>query len=263
MKPDKIVLKEGLKKSQFLTELYGIHFTIIEGSTTNQKPLNELAEIIQIDISELQDILRKYSLLDENNEISKEECLYESYLPLATSETGEMAYAFTVLSKVFVLKEGKYLQKEFKASDYEPEATYGNVAFITELVKLSKRNEVTLKVVGEINENSLVLIDQSGVSRAQKAQISEKVRELGHGKAILLFVYDPQNSATVLDINENSLVLLGMSSINRKTKERLKETADKNNWLEFIYVNDPKNDAIILSEKQMNKKGWYKKPKEE
>lgn len=262
MKPDKIVLKEGLRKSQLISELYGIHYTIIEGSTSNQRPLNELAEIIQIDISELQCILKNYSLLDENNEISVEECLCESSISLAARETGEMTYAFTVLSKVFVLKKGKYLQEKFIESDFEPASIYGNVTFITELVKLSKRNEIILNVIGEIKTNSLVLIEQSGISRMQKEQIKEMVRELGLGKAILMFVNDPQKDAAVLDINENSLVLLGRSSIDRATKAKLKESSEKRNWPEFIYVNDPRNEAIIFDEKEMNEKGWYKKSTE-
>lgn len=85
------------------------------------------------------------------------------------------------------------------------------------------------------------------------------VGELGVGKAIFLFVYDPQKDAAVLDINENSLVLISRCSVNREQKAKLKETAEKRNWPEFVFVDNPKDDAIILDEKQMNENGWYRK----
>lgn len=135
MKPDKIVFKKELDESHILCELHGIEFTEIEGSTNNKKPLDELAKIISIDFSELQSILREYNLLDENNEISKEECLLETHLPLATSEGDKIRYSSVVMAKVYVTKKGELPQGKFKAEDYEPPKIYGNEQFIVDLVK--------------------------------------------------------------------------------------------------------------------------------
>lgn len=124
-------------------------------------------------------------------------------------------------------------------------------------------NEIKLKVIGEIKENSLVLIEKSGISRMQKQKIGERVRKLGFERIILMFVDDPQKDAAVLDIGKNSLVLISKCSINREQRDSLKETTEKMNWPEFIFTDDPKKDAIILDEKEMNEKGWYRKPKED
>lgn len=147
MKPDKIVFKKELEEFNILCELYGIEFIDIEGSVLPKKPLSELARIINLKLPELQNILRKYSLLDDDNKISEEECLLETFLPLATSVGDSIRYSCVVLSNVFVLKEGKKIQGDFKSEDYEPEEIYGNTEFIIDLVKQSKLESFMAKCI--------------------------------------------------------------------------------------------------------------------
>lgn len=121
-------------------------------------------------------------------------------------------------------------------------------------------SEITLNVIGEMKENSLVLIEKGRLDRAQRKKLRDIVNERCRGKAIFMLVDDPRNDVVVFgEIKENSIVLINRASINRKQRLELKETIDKRNWSKIVFVDDPKNDAIILDEKQMNENGWYRK----
>ena len=146
MKPEKIVYKKELEESATLCELYGIEFSAIEGSTNDKKTLDEISKMISIDISELQRILREYNLLDEDNEISKEECPIESCLPLSVAVGTSIPYPSIVLAKIYVPKKSGFPKGKFKESDYKPPEIYGNTEFITKLVKKSEYN----KFIGSI-----------------------------------------------------------------------------------------------------------------
>lgn len=144
--PEKIVFKKELEEFNNLCELYGIEFSAIEGGVSDKKTLDEIAKMISIDISGLQSILREYSLLDEDNEISKEECVCESFLEGADCEGLKINYSCVVLSKVYVAKKDDFQKGKFKESDFQIPEIYGNVQFITELVKKSEYN----KFIGSI-----------------------------------------------------------------------------------------------------------------
>lgn len=132
MKPDKMVIKDDQNDSEYwIATLYGIDFKLREGSVEGKMPLKEISDKNNFTFEEMKDILKKYNLLGEDENISDKRCTVRSYLPERTEDYSEINYPFFVLSNVLTPKKGTAL----KDNDFEPSCIWGHEQFIVDLVK--------------------------------------------------------------------------------------------------------------------------------
>ena len=131
--PDMVSFKREDKDSNWLQlELYGIKFDLNEVSTIGFLLLDEIAEKLSITRDELNGKLRERSLLDEDNNISEEECRFDG---CGESNDGTMQYASFVLLNLYSFPENSPDDlSKVKKEDLIYEGIKGHEQFITDLL---------------------------------------------------------------------------------------------------------------------------------
>jgi hypothetical protein len=137
MDPNFKTLKEGNEKGEgFEVEMFGIEFSIDEGSSEGFYPVKKIAERSHISVEFIEDHLKKYGLMTDNGDWSREEYSITN-CDKKSKRNGTISKLRTssiVMHHLFTTPKGKDV-KDCKTDDLIDLGIYVHEYFVLQLMK--------------------------------------------------------------------------------------------------------------------------------